>query len=257
MYVLTVISQKGGSGKTTTALALAAALRAKKKKVLLVDLDSQGNLSFGVNADTSAPGSLGAMTEPGNAAEYIEHKEGSCDVLAGCPALAVANAQFNVEDAPRRLSSALETLKDKYDYVIVDTPPSIGFMSTNALVAADGVIIPTQADFFGVQGILKLKTTIDTAKKANPKLTVLGILMVRVKKNTNLCRNVSIMLDQAAEQFDAKLFKTQIRDSVVAQDAVARQMDIYVYAPKSGVAADYEALVKEVLSRIRKTSTKN
>lgn len=247
--IIAVINQKGGVGKSTTALSLGAGLSLRGYKVLYADLDAQGNLSHTMKADTSGLTALDVLTQQATAAEVIQHTALG-DIIPASPALAGADAVITATGKEYRLREALEPVKGSYDYIVIDTPPALGVLTINALTACHSAVIPAQADIYSLQGINQLYTTIDTVRKyCNPSLSIKGILLTRYSARSILSRELAEVIEQTAQRFNTQLFSTPIRETVAVREAQASQQDIYSYAPKSNAAADYTAFVAELLER--------
>ncbi len=247
MEVYAIINQKGGVGKSTAALAIGAGLRRKKKEVLYIDLDAQGNLSYTLRADTGGYNALGALQRPETVIQEIQ-RTGEGDVLASTPGLALADTILTDTGKEYRLKEALDKVNTYYDYCIIDTPPALGILTVNALTACTGAIIPAQANIYSLQGIAQLNATIETVRKyCNPKLTIIGIMLNYFKGRSILQREVAEMLEQAAKDLKTKLFKTRIRECQALAEAQTRRVNIFDYSPRSNAAQDYEALVNEIL----------
>lgn len=247
--IIAVINQKGGVGKSTTALSLGAGLSLRGYKVLYADLDAQGNLSHTMKADTSGLTALDVLTQQATAAEVIQHTALG-DIIPASPALAGADAVITATGKEHRLREALEPVKGNYDYIVIDTPPALGVLTINALTACHSAVIPAQADIYSLQGINQLYTTIDTVRKyCNPSLSIKGILLTRYSARSILSRELAEVIEQTAQRFNTQLFSTPIRETVAVREAQASQQDIYSYAPKSNAAADYTAFVAELLER--------
>ena len=245
--VYAVINQKGGVGKSTTALAIGAGLSLKGYSVLFVDLDAQGNISYTLAADTRGYNAMGILERPETAKEEIQRTVCG-DIIASSPKLAGADKLLEDTGKEYRLKEALEGLQGLYDYIIIDTPPALGILTINALTACTGAIIPAQADIYSLHGIAQLNSTIETVRKyCNPALSIKGIVITRYNKRSTIRREVAELLDQTAKQLNTKLYSTKIRECVSIVEAQAMKKTIYSYAPKSNAAADYKALVDEIL----------
>ena len=245
--VFTITNQKGGAGKTTTALALAAGLSMKGHSVLSIDLDAQCNLSYTVKANSDGTTVLEVLTGEIESSAAIQHTE-SGDVIPASKALAGADAFIKDTGKEYRLREALEPIKDQYEYVIIDTPPALGILTINALTACDSMIIPAQADIYSLQGIEQLTETMKPVKKyCNPALAIEGILLTRYNPRSVLSREIAELAGQLAEKLGTKLFQTAIREAVVIKEAQISQQSLYRYAPKSKVAEDYSRLIAELL----------
>ena len=246
MEVIAVINQKGGVGKSTTAHAIGAGLTLKGHRVLYVDLDAQGNLSYTLRADTNGLTAMELLQGRNTQAAIQRTAQG--DIIASSPSLAGADTIITAVGKEYRLREALEPLGGLYDYCIIDTPPALGILTINALTACNGAIIPAQADIYSLQGISQLHTTIETVKQyCNPALTIKGIVLTRYNSRAIISREVADMTEQTAGQLQTKLYKAKIRECTAIKEAQATQQDIYSYAPRSNAAADYTALIAEIL----------
>jgi chromosome partitioning protein len=247
MITYSIINQKGGVGKSTTALAIGAGLSLKGYSVLYVDLDAQGNLSYTMGASTQGYNAMGVLQRPDTARSEVQHLEQG-DIIASSPALAGADAVITETGKEYRLKEALEGLSGDYDYCIIDTPPALGILTVNALTACGGVIIPAQADIYSLQGISQLNNTLRTVKRyCNPVLSIMGIVLTRYNGRAIIRREVAEMLEQTARGLNTKLYKSRIRECTALVEAQATKQNIYSYAPRSNAAADYKALVAEIL----------
>ena len=245
--VIAIINQKGGVGKSTTASAIGAGLILKGYSVLLVDLDAQGNLTFTMGADNSGITSLDILSKTASAERAIQHTANG-DIIPAGSQLYGADNLITAMGKEYRLRDALEPVKKRYDYIIIDTPPALGILAINALTACTGVIIPAQADIYSLQGISQLQNTIQTVKQhSNHSLQVFGIVLTRHSPRTILSRDLTDMISQTAKKFNTRLFGTAIRENIAIKEAQARQMNIFAYAPRSKAADDYRALTDELL----------
>jgi chromosome partitioning protein len=244
---IAVINQKGGVGKSTTALAIGAGLSLKGYSVLFIDLDAQGNLSYTLGADTKGYNAMGVLERPETAKAEIQHTPQG-DIIASSPKLAGADKLLEETGKEYRLKEALESLQGAYDYIIVDTPPALGILTINALTACTGAIIPAQADIYSLQGIGQLNSTIETVKKyCNPSLSIMGIVITRFNGRSIIRREVAEMLEHTADHLHTKLFSSKIRECTALVEAQATKQNIYSYAPRSNATADYKALVDEII----------
>ncbi len=245
METIAVINQKGGVGKSTTALAIGAGFIRKGYRTLFVDLDAQGNLTYSLGGESY--NILKLLQNPETVKEAIQHTDQG-SLIASSPALAGADATLIETGKEFKLREALETISAEYDYCIVDTPPALGIVTVNALAACTGAIIPAQADMYSLQGIAQLYNTVEAVRKyCNPSLSIMGIVLTRYNARTIIRREVAEMLEQTATHFNTKLYQTKIRETVTLVEAQAMRQDIYSYAPRSNAAADYWALVNEIL----------
>jgi chromosome partitioning protein len=247
---ISIINQKGGVGKSTTALALGAGLTRIGFKVLYIDLDAQGNLTYalGASRDTGLT-AFEVLTKRIEIHDVIQSTPQG-DIIPASPALAGADTVINEVGKEYRLREALGFIKGTYHYVVIDTPPALGILTINALTACKRIIIPAQADIFSLQGIGQLHSTIKTVKRyCNPYLKVEGILLTRFNSRAVLSRDVAQMIDQAAKQLRTRLFRTTIREAIVVKEAQAMQQDIFSYAPQGKATEDYRNFIKELLER--------
>lgn len=247
MYTIAVINQKGGVGKSTTALAIGAGLILKGYKVLFIDLDSQGNLSYSLRANTEGYNSLGVLQRPETILQEIQETP-EAEVIASSPALAGADTIITETGKEYRLKEALGRCNTKYDYCIIDTPPALGILTINALTACSGVIIPAQADLYSLQGIAQLSGTLQTVKRyCNPDLYIMGIVLTRFNKRSIISRDIAELAEGTAKELNTKLFKSRIRECTALKESQAVKTNIYSYAPRSNATVDYKALVEEIL----------
>lgn len=239
MYVISIINQKGGVGKTTTAHNLAAGLRLQKKKVLLLDLDAQCNLTLLQRANNNTHTIYDVLTGKTKLRDAIQN-----DFVAGSKNLILLQSKAGAEQI---LKYVLQSAKD-YDYVIIDTPPALGIITINALTASDSIIITSTADLLPIQGLNDLYKTVQTVKKnSNPDLKILGILVTRFNKRTVLGKTMLKSLTDIAAKIGTKVFSTEIRDSIAIKEAQAKQTDIFSYSRYSTAGRDYKNLTTEIL----------
>lgn len=245
-----IVNQKGGVAKSTTAGSLAAGLALKSYKVLTVDLDAQGNLSYSYGAQgENWQNSLALMTEAliDNAERLVVHTEQG-DIIPSTPQLANAEQLLPAVGKEQKLKEGLQPLTAIYDYIILDAPPSLNVLTTNALTACTKAIIPTQADIFGLQGIGGIQQTIDAVRKyCNPQLTVEGILLTRYNGRTTLSRDTKAILEETARALGTKLFSTPIRECIAVKEAQMLKRSLFEYAPRCNAAKDYAAFIDELL----------
>lgn len=249
--VLAVANQKGGVGKTTTSVNLSASLAATKKKVLLIDLDPQGNAttSSGVNKhelEASAYDVL--MGELTLQDAIIPTKEAGFDVLGGNTDLTAAEiGLLNLDEKEHRLRLAIEQIKGVYDYVILDCPPSLNMLTINGLTAARGVIIPMQCEYFALEGLSDLMNTIEGVKAvANPALEIEGILRTMYDPRNSLTRDVS---DQLKSHFEDKVYRTCIPRNVRLAEAPSFGLPVMHHDKTSRGAMAYLALAGEMIRK--------
>ncbi|WP_089612045.1 ParA family protein [Dehalobacterium formicoaceticum] len=253
--VIALANQKGGTGKTTTTVNLGIGLATQEKKVLLVDADAQGNLtdSLGYREPDNLPVTLATiltktmMEEPyGSDEGILRHSEG-VDLMPGNIELsAIEVSLVNTMSRETVLRSYINTVKDKYDYVLIDCMPSLGMMTINALAAADSVIIPVQAHYLPAKGMTQLLQTIARVRRQiNPKLTIDGVLVTMVDTRTNFAKDISFILRRDYGD-KLRIFQTEIPLSIRAAETSARGKSIYLHDPHGLAAKAYEAFTKEV-----------
>lgn len=250
--IYAVANQKGGVGKSTTVQNLGAGLARAGKQVLLIDVDPQSNLTAITGATSDAEKTetvtmLEVLCEEKSINAGIQHLK-QFDIIPASMFLASIDGRIpNQLARPYRLQKAISELQMDYDYILIDTPPALGTVTSNALIAAQEVIVPAQADVLSLQGVSQLFETIQAAREhANPTLKIAGILLTRFNARTRLSQELSNLFTAAAKQMDTRLFDTRIRESVVVKEAQAAYQDIFQYDAKSNPAIDYAALTKEI-----------
>lgn len=243
--VVAVINQKGGVGKSTTACALAVGLANRGKKILLIDSDPQGNTTYVLGVNRTLANLYNVMNGT-PAKDAIEKLSDNLDIITSYGELATADKTYTQTGREYILKKALQPIQDKYDYIIIDTPPALGILSINALTASYGVVIPVQADVMSIQGLMQLKDTIDTVREyTNPQLKILGILRTRHNVRTNISKETSKILDDIAHKLGTILYNTYIRESVGIREAQGERKDIFSFAPNNNAVLDYVTFLEE------------
>jgi len=251
--IVAITNQKGGVGKTTTAINLAAGLSMKGLRTLLIDLDPQANSSMSfLDVHELERSVYDALVEKDVGLADVVLPTSKTPNLWIAPAniaLAKVEAKLVGEiDGIYRLKDALAPILERYDYVVIDTPPTLGLITVNALVASTHVLIPIQSSYFALEGTDDLLETIDKVKaRANPQLQILGAVITLYDKRTLLARDI---LGEIRKVFGDKIFKTTISKSVRLEESPAYRESIFTFAPKSSGAYEYYKLSEEVLSRV-------
>ncbi len=250
--IIAVANQKGGVGKTTTAVNLAASLAIAERRTLLIDSDPQGNATSGVGIERSEiSGSLYDVLINGAAVEDVVRPDAQLPFLHVVPAnqdLVGAELEL-VEgvDRERRLRVALDKVRDKYDYVLIDCPPSLGLVTLNVLTAADGVLIPIQCEYYALEGISQLLNTVRLVQQNfNPSFQIDGVLLTMYDNRLNLSKQV---VAEAKEYFGAKVFRTLIPRNVRLAEAPSFGKPILLYDVQSVGAKSYLSVADELIKR--------
>lgn len=252
--ITAVINQKGGVAKSTTVQSMGAGLQRKGYKVLLLDMDSQGNLSLSVGADKSRgmPSILEVLTNELPITDAIQTIRGT-DIVPATISLAGIDMVLNEMGKEYRLKEAVAPIKDKYDFILIDTPPALGILTINALTCADNVVVPAEADVYSIEAVGQLSNTINAVKQyTNKDLSIVGILLTRYSGRAIISKALKDMIDTTAQCLNTKLFDAKIRECIAIKEAKAQKQDIFSYAGSSNAAIDYGAFVAEYLENIGK-----
>lgn len=252
--ICAIVNQKGGVGKTTTTINLAAYLATRGKRVILFDLDSQGNSTsgLGIDKDEQENTSYDVLIDQVALSDCL--LDTNVRNLRLCPGnidLAGAEVELaSIEEREKRLKTAFEKFEDSYDFMLIDCPPSLGLLTLNALVAADAVLVPIQAEYYALEGVSQLMETVNTVKKAlNPPLSIFGVLLTMFDVRTQLANQVE---SEVRNYFGDKVFKTVIPRNVRLSEAPSYGQSILEYDKRSKGAEAYHKLAREVISRERK-----
>jgi chromosome partitioning protein len=248
--IMSISNQKGGVGKTTTAINLSAFLSIDKKKVLLIDIDPQGNASSGIGIERSniEKNIYDCLINQIPIQDVVVPSQiENLDVLPSTLQLAGAEVELvNYISRENRLKQLIRPIKEKYDYIIIDTPPSLGLLTLNALNAADSVIIPVQCEYYALEGIGQLLNTITLVKEnLNPNLSIEGILLTMYDQRNNLSKEV---VDEIGKHFQGSIFQSIIPRNVRLSEAPSYGQPIAIYEAKSKGAQAYQKLAQEVIS---------
>ena len=250
--IISFANQKGGVGKTTSCVNIAASLGILGKKVLIIDLDPQGNTTSGVG--------IAKKTLKGGTRELLSGKMSVEDIIIETPFenlsviptnTALSSAEFDLyefDETEKRMKNALEPVKDKFDYILIDCPPSLGMLTVNAMTAANGVVIPMQCEFFALEGLSQLMFTISRIKSHyNKELNVTGILITMYNNRLILSAQV---LNELRKHYADKLFETTVSRNVKLSEAPSFGLPVYYHEKRSKGAVEYLNIAKELAERI-------
>lgn len=248
--VIVVTNQKGGVGKTTTCAALTGIFRSRGKRVLAIDMDPQGNLSFSLGAEDDGYTIHDVMTGKCGIRDAIKTTH-ICDVITSNILLSGSELELTSKRREFILKELLRTIRVGYDYIIIDTPPALSILTINAYTAADDLIIPMTPEILSLQGIAQLRETILAVKKYyNKKLNIRGILLTKYVHKQTLAQEVEEMVEIVANQLRTKVLETKISVSVAVAEAPAHQEVITTYSPGCRAAKDYIKLAESLYPEI-------
>lgn len=245
--IIALTNQKGGVGKTTTCCSICDGLAGAGKKVLAIDLDPQGNLSFSLGGEADDTYTIyDVFKENCDITDAIQHGE-VCDVIASNILLSGVELELTGVGREYILREQLDSIRDEYDYIILDTPPALSVLTINAYTASDELIIPMLCEILSLQGIAQLKQTIFAVQRYyNKDLKVGGILLNKYNPRLTLTRDVEDLANVIADQLNTKIYKNRISASVSIAEAPAHGKSVITYLPKSKVAREYLKFIEEL-----------
>lgn len=252
--IIAFLNQKGGVAKTTSTVNIGAALTNAGKNVLLIDLDPQGHLTISLNIQAHELVCTINEVLAGDCTmqQALIDIEGGCHVVSSDIRLSGAESELNSQPGREMiLKEALQPIKDNYDYILIDCPPSLGLLTLNALTATHEIFIPLQTEYLALHGMAQLiRTTEKVKSRINPSLEITGIIATFYDKRKKLNREV---VKKIEGYFPDKVFKTKIRNNVALSEAQSFGIDVFHYKPRSNGAADYKALCKEIIKQESET----
>ncbi len=246
--ILAIANQKGGCGKTTTATSLAACWAMNGSSVLLIDADPQANASYSFGLPVqSAPVTIWNLLEqPDLDIEYGLYKKGKLHIVCGSQQLVRAEREWPAGPMSLlRLARLLDRVTSRYEYIVIDCPPSTGLLTQNALAAADRLIVPVDVGFYSLIGITQLLARIEEVREINPRLDILGFVLTNYDSRAGLSASV---LERLEQSYPGQVFKSVIRPTVRLKEAPSHEVSIFEYDPNGNGARDYRALAAEVVS---------
>ena len=244
--IMAVAQHKGGTAKTTSTINIGAALATFNKKVLLIDLDPQANLSQSLGITDRDINLYTLMSGRGKAVDAIVNVAENLDIIPSSLDLTATEIELSSKIARENVLKRLIAPLVNYDYILIDCPPSLGLLTANAFAAANYILIPLQAEFLALQGLNRMMDIVEMIKTGiNSKLTIAGVFITQYDGRKVLNRNI---VKTISELFKSMVFKTVIHENVALAEAPAKGLDIFRYAPKSKGAEDYLSLTKEILT---------
>lgn len=248
--VISIAIQKGGCAKTTTAINIASCLHIQGKKVLVIDFDPQANLSYACQKENEEKTIYEVMKNQCEISSAIVSTE-EFDILASNILLCSAEQEFTNTGREYILKKAIQPAMDKYDYILIDCPPSLGILTVNAFTSSNYIVIPAEPSYFALQGLGQLANTIETVKEyCNKDLKLLGIAIVKYNNRTNLNRAAKDAVYETAHELNTKVFDTKIHEATVVKEAQGMQVPLSQHAPESKPFIDYQKLTEEILKGI-------
>lgn len=253
MKIITVTNQKGGVGKTTTAHVLACGLKNRGFKVLAVDADPQTNFSYsaGLQPEEIEVDLYDLFKNPSSSSlQAVQETPTGFFMISGSLNLAGADMEFNRTGREYIMKKILEPLKENFDYCIIDTPPTLGILTVNALTASDCVIVPMKADIYSIQGLSQLWGMIQNVQEyTNPRLEIEGLLLTQYSPRASLNKDLKESIEETAHHLGTKVFKSCIREAVAVRENAFLKTDIFEQYPKANVTKDYTEFINEFLER--------
>lgn len=245
--IYAIANQKGGVGKTTTAATLAVGLAEKGYKVLAIDSDPQGNLSDAFGADNDTVTLYEVLKGEALIADAVQRLDG-IDLISADITLASAEQEFTKIGRERILAGKMKPVREAYDYIIIDAPPSLGMLTINAFAAADSIIVPTTAGLFATKGLTALAKTVSDVRMycGNENLKIDGILLTKFDARSNNNRDFLAILDDLAVTLDTKIYKSKIRNTIAVEEAQARAASV-LHHKSNNAAADYRDFIDELI----------
>lgn len=252
--IVTITNQKGGVGKTTTAHTLCCGLVKRGYSVLAIDTDPQTNLTFtaGITPDMVEADLYDIFRGEKTAAAAILQAGAGFAILPGSLGLAGADMEFSHTGREYLLKEAIEPIKKNYDFIVIDTPPTLGILTVNALTASDRVIVPMCADIYSLQGLSQLQGMITNVRKySNSSLVIDGLLLTKYSPRAIINRQLKEAMLKVSKQLETKLYKTPIREAVAVKEIQFMQSNIFTEYPEANVTADYKAFIDEFLKGLK------